>query len=48
MQALLLKKPVKSNVAAFPSFGVTRFFSKLSTLLKKLVKGNDVSLSLLW
>ena len=40
---MLLKKPVKGNIAVFPSFGVTRFFSKLSSLLKKLAKGNDVS-----
>ena len=40
---MLLKEPVKGNVAVVPSFGVTRFFSKLSPSLKKLVKGNDVS-----
>ena len=40
---MLLKEPVKGNVAAFPSFGMTRFFLKLSPSLKELAKGNDVS-----
>ena len=40
---MLMKEPVNGNVSAFPSFGVTRFFSKLSPPQKKLAKGDDVS-----